>query len=253
MRIVSWNISGGHMFKGTTEDAVSYDRENLDYFIERLEDVDPDVISLQESHTPSGYNGASQAEIIAQHLGYEFVNHPYSDRSHIKQGQLLSLAIISRFPIERSYFHLLPNPKLTVTRPNGDVWISFPVGFLVAPLKYENRKINIANCHMVPYHHFKRDFMEFVDVREDASSLLLDIAKEPALVGGDFNYNDLRVLLPGVFRNGVYNEAFEGIETAPGRGQQDHILFSHHWKLENYEVHRATTDHYICVTDLLLK
>ena len=254
MRIVSWNIAGGHTFEGKVEDASSYDRENLDYFIEQLERVQPDIISLQEAHTPVDQNSDSQAQTIAGALGYEFVvNHPYFDRSHIEQQQRLSLAIISKFPIQKSYYHLLPNPNLRTVRPNGDVWITFDAGFLVVTGDYKGAEFNVANCHMVPYHHFNRDFLEFGAIRDDASEFLIGLSQQPALVTGDFNYNNLRRLLPRVFENGTYNESFEGVETVPGRGQQDHILFSNKWNLRKYEVRKGEADHYLCVAELKLE
>lgn len=253
MKIVSWNIAGAHTFKGRVEDASSYEKEDLEYFISQLVSLNADIISLQESHTPLMGDEPPQAEIIARNLGYKFViNHPYFDRSHIKQGQRLSLAIISKAPVENSYFHLLPNPNLRVVRPNGDVWVTFDAGFLVVSLGYKGTTINVANCHMIPFHYFNRDFLEFDGIKNDASDFLRGLAQEPTLVTGDFNYNDLRKLLPDVLES-MYYEAFEGIETAPERGQQDHILFSKHWNLRGYDVRKANSDHYLCVAELALK
>lgn len=249
MKIVSWNIAGGHTFRGRVEDASSYEKEDLDYFIDQLTVLEPEIISLQEAHTPTDQTHSSQAQTIAQNLGYEFVNHPYSDRSHIKQGQRLSLATISKFPIEKSYFHLLPNPNLKTVRPNGDVWVSLDVGFLVTEVDYRGLKVNVGNCHMVPYHYFGRDFLEFEDIRNAISGFLISLSERPTLVAGDFNYNNLRELLPTIFENGRYQESFEGIETAPGRGQQDHILYSKDWTLGNYEVRKLDADHYLCASE----
>ncbi|MBI2542808.1 MAG: endonuclease/exonuclease/phosphatase family protein [Candidatus Aenigmarchaeota archaeon] len=254
MKIVSWNIAGGHTFKGRVEDASSYNREDLSYFIGQIKDVESDVISLQEAHTSVNRNNDSQAKTIAEALGYDFVvNHPYSDRSHIKSDQRLSLSIISKLPIENSYFHLLPNPSLRITRPDGDVWVSLDVGFLVTTVGYNGNRINVANCHMVPYHYFNRDFLEFNDIRDDTSDFLIRLSKKPTLVAGDFNYNDLKRLLPRIFENGSYRESFEGVETAPGRGQQDHVLFSNQWDIRKYEIRVGEADHYLCVSEVELK
>lgn len=120
MKFICWNIAGGHMFRESLEDAISYDEEGLDYFIEKLKGENADVVVLQEAHTPIKKGEAAQSEIIAKRLGYSFTtNHPYG-HSHIKSGQQLSLSTLSKFPITRSYFQKIPNPGLSIVRPNGD-------------------------------------------------------------------------------------------------------------------------------------
>lgn len=255
MRVLSWNIAGAHMFAGSTEDAISYEEEDLDYFITQIKDSKSDIILLQESHTPLAKNLPSHEEKIAMQLGYAyFVNQEYGN-SHIKTGEQLALAIISKYPITHSYFHKLPNPQLTVKRPNGDTWVTLDVGFLTCEIKYNGQTISVANCHLVPLHYFHRDYMEqdFQNIRDDISQLLLQLLVKPTLVGGDFNFSNLKQLLAPVFGSNKYEEAFENIETTPGRGQQDHILFSHHWKLQNHQVEKAKSDHYKCICDFVIK
>jgi len=249
MKIVSWNIAGAHTFVGGLEDALSYEGEDIKYFIKQLRKSDADVVCLQEVHIPLNQKGFSQPDIIANNLGYRFVEtHIYGSKSHIKSGQQLALSTLSRIPVEKSYFHKLPNPNLKIKRPNGDVWVSFDVGFLVSELNYNGRKIYVLNTHLVPFHHFERDFCEpvFKHIRDDISDFLLGLSKEPTVVVGDFNFADLKKLIPKVFANGQYREAFENIETTPGRGQQDHILFSSQFDPGAFEVNVERADHYLC-------
>ncbi len=256
MRFASWNIAGGHTFKKSLEDAISYEEENLSYFIDELRKVDADIVVLQEAHTPDDSSEPLQSEIIAKELGYHLAgNQPYSPRSHIKAGNKLTLASLSKYPVISSSFHKLPNPGLKITRLNGDVWVSFDVGFLTNTIDYNGTQINISNGHMVPFHYFKRDFSEpeFEPVRNSIIELYKSQAIRPALSGVDFNYNDLQKLLPAIFEGDLYEEAFTDMETTPGRGQQDHVLFSNRWKLEKSEVKKVTADHFICIVDLELK
>lgn len=254
MKFICWNIAGGHIFRGSLEDALSYSEENLDYFIEKLGNDNADIVVLQETHSPIEKGKAAQSEIIAKRLSYSFTaNHPYG-RSHIKIGQQLSLTILSKYPIIRSYFQKIPNPGLSIVRPNGDKWISFDVGFLVCEIDYNGTPINVANGHMVPFHYFKRDFAEsdFQDIRSSISKLFITLAERPTLVGADFNYNDISILFPDIFKNNLYHEGFVGIETTPGRGQQDHILFSRQWHYKNSKIKKVEADHYICLTEISL-
>ncbi|HCP08454.1 MAG TPA: hypothetical protein DIT25_01495 [Candidatus Moranbacteria bacterium] len=107
---------------------------------------------------------------------------------------------------------------------------------------------------MVPFHYFKRDFteLEFEPVRKSITTLFLDLLDKPTIIVCDFNYNDLQKLIPDVFAENCYQEPFLKIETTPGRGQQDHILCSHHWDLINYSVVKLNSDHYQCIANLKL-
>jgi hypothetical protein len=122
----------------------------------------------------------------------------------------------------------MPDPGLSIIRPDGDKWVSLDVGFLVCEIDYNGFLINLANGHMVPFHYYKRDFAEpaFENIRTAISEFFISLAKRPTIIGADFNYNKLDSLLPRIFENDLYKEGFVGIETTPGRGQQDHILFS---------------------------
>ena len=249
MKILSWNIAGGHLLTPSVKNASGYEKEDLDYFIKEIKQVDPDVVCLQEAHA-SVDNSNSQGKEIAEKLGFHFANHAYTGgESHIKKGQYLSLTILSRFPIAKSYFHQVPNPNIKVNRPDGSVWVSLDVGFLVTEIDHEGIKINVANTHLVPFHYYGRDFMEFQNIRDSISELLLSLSKIPTISAGDFNYKDLKQLLPKVFEVG-YQEAFSE-DTTPEKGQQDHILYSKHWKIEDYRIIKAKADHYICVTNLV--
>jgi hypothetical protein len=253
MKIICWNIAGGHMFRESLEDAISYDEENLDYFIEKLRIENADAVLLQEAHT-TVKSGESQAEIIAKQLGLPFLeNHPYGC-SHIKDGEQFSLSVLSRFPIAKFRFHKIPNPGLSVIRPNGDKWVSFDVGFLACEIDYNEVSINLVTGHMVPFHYYKRDFAEpdFENIRTAISELFISLGEKPTVIGADFNYNRLDLLLPGIFKDDLYKEGFVGIETTPGRGQQDHMLFSRQWHLMSSEVKKLETDHFLCGMEVSL-
>jgi hypothetical protein len=65
MKVISWNIAGGHKFVGSVSDAATYEVEDLDYFIKNLTAEKGDLLGLQEVHTPTDEHEQSQASIIA--------------------------------------------------------------------------------------------------------------------------------------------------------------------------------------------
>ena len=253
MKIVSWNIAGAHTFTKEIGDALSYEKEDLDYFINQLKEQLADFVLLQEAHT-SEDGKESQANIIAKELGFGyFENHPYCS-SHIKKGQRLTLSNQGRLPIRKGYFYKLPNPNLEVIRPDGQYWRTFDAGFLVTEVDNNGSIINVVNGHMIPFHYYNSNFADpkHEPIRDSITKFFLELSSKPTVIAADFNYENLRTLLPKIFVNNLYNEAFEGRETARGKGQQDHILFSKHFKLQNYEVLKFNADHYICTATLEL-
>lgn len=254
MKVVTWNIAGCHKFRGRIGigEASYYEEQDFDYFAEILKLTNADFIGLQESFTSVDGNEV-QAEKLAKKLNYPYwQNHAYGE-SHYKDKNRLSLGNLSHFPIIEKYYHLLPNPRISILRPNGQTWRSFDVGFLVSVIKHQDKVINFANCHLVPLHYFKKDFAdkEFDIVRADLTKFAIGLLKNPTILLGDFNYAHLDKVFPELFNNG-YKDAFN-TETAPGKGQQDHILFSHHWKLNTATVEKFEADHYLCQSVLHLK
>jgi endonuclease/exonuclease/phosphatase family metal-dependent hydrolase len=254
MKILSWNIAGAHKFSRKISNALhhkNYDKEDLDYFLDEIKKTDADIVLLQEAHS---LNDWSQGKIFAEKLSYPYIKEYVYGKSAVKAGFQMTLVTMSKYPIQFSYFHAVPNPHLTVKRPNGEDWITLDMGFLVTEILFGNVSVYVANCHLVPFHYYERSFAEpaFQQIRDDISSLLITLAKKPCIAGGDYNYEDLRSMLLQVFIDKLYEEAFEKTETAPGKGQQDHILFSNHWNLGKVEIEKRQADHYKCIVEVIL-
>jgi len=255
MKIVSWNIAGGHLLTPKVKDAMGYHEENLDYFIQQLKKVGPDIICLQETHIST--NGKiNQTKEIAEAFGYQyFSTHIYKGKeSHIKPGHFLSLGTISKFPIVSNEYFNPPNPKLTIQRPNGATWTTLDMGILVSRISFRKKIINIANTHLLPLHYYKRDWKDkdFQHMRDFVSQLFLDLKKNPTVAIGDFNYADLNEIYPKIFSLGKYKDSFTQ-KTTPEKGQQDHILLSQHWQLSKTKIiSKIDADHFICIAEIKL-
>lgn len=255
MKLLSWNIAAGHIFKKNISNALhheNYDVEDLNYFVNEIKKADAEVVFLQETHSDSE---KSQGKIFAEKLSYQFYREHSYGKSHIEKGQQLTLVTLSRYPIQSSFFHGLPNPNLTIQRPNGEEWVTLDMGFLVTEISMHNTSVNFANCHLIPLHYFKRHFAEpdFQNMRDDLSEFLTTLAQKPAIAGGDYNYADLEQIIPSVFTDNLFTEAFVKTETAPGKGQQDHIIFTPQWNLDTVLLEKVHADHYKCIIEVSLK
>lgn len=153
MRIATRNIGGGLVF---SQERNKFDREDLSYFIEEIKKIQADFICLQEVHISETSN---QVKSIANALGYEFFEVESIANSHLKDGEKLSIALISKYPITQRTFHTLPNPKLQSII-NGQIAISHDKGFLECKIHYEKIEIRILSGHMVPFRKFEKNFLD---------------------------------------------------------------------------------------------
>lgn len=254
MKFLSWNVAGCHKFNKNVNDGLSYDSEDIDYFKGAVKMGNFDLICLQEALTPFDLNRKDQTTEISEKIGLKYASSQVYGKSHIKKENYFSLGNISKYKIKNSYYVKLTNPSLIIKRENGDIWKTFDVGFFVSEIDYDGVMINLVNGHLTPYHYFKRNFMEaeFKNIRKEIEDLFIKLLKYPTIIGADFNYGDLHELIPGVFVLGKYKEAFTGKETARGKGQQDHILYSFHWDLKGYDIKKFESDHHQCISDFSL-
>ena len=106
MRIATWNIGGGFVYSNQKQE---FDLEKIEYFINKLKSIKPDIVCFQEIHDAINNN---QPKIIADALGFDYIKtEPIAD-SHLKNNEKLSISIISRYPIISSKFNKLLNPNL---------------------------------------------------------------------------------------------------------------------------------------------
>ncbi len=251
MRILSWNVGGEHRFLGTLQDGYQHEKEDQEYFLRHILDINADIVGLQETHHALAGKTMTFSEMVSK-VGYNrSENYPYGE-SHIKEESWLSLANFSRYPIKESFFFELPNPNLQKVRENGDVWRSLDVGIACSCLDVDGQEVMLLNTHLVAYHYLGRNAMEgeFQNVRDTIENFVLQYKKVPTVLVGDFNYSYLAEMLPRVFSVGNFFEVFTDTETAPGKGQQDHILLSKHWKVSRYEIRKLEADHYQCIADI---
>lgn len=247
MRIVTWNIGGGFI---ESKLKYEYDLEDINYFINELKSVNPDIVCFQEIHISEINN---QPQIIADSLGFKYITtHSIAD-SHLKDDEKLSISIISRYPVISSKFNLLTNPNLEFEW-KGKKAFSHDKGFLEAIIDYQETNIRVLSGHMVPFRKFGKNFLdnEFEEIRNQIEKIIL-YGKMPKIICADMNFDgEIEKLIPNIFEND-YKFILENIPTTPKGRTYDKIIISKDWKITNSDILNGKADHFLCFADIELK
>jgi endonuclease/exonuclease/phosphatase family metal-dependent hydrolase len=246
MRIATWNIGGGFVLSNQKNE---YDLEDINYFAGELKRVNPDIVCFQEIHV-SEKN--IQPKIIADSLGFQYIaTHSIAD-SHLKDGEKISISMISRFPIVSSKFNALPNPNLQFVW-GGKPAFSNEKGFLDGIIDYKGTRIKILSGHMFPFRKFGKNFLddEFEGIRNKMEDIILD-GKTPKIICADMNFDgEIEKLMPNVFKND-FKCVLSNKPTTPKGRKFDKIIISREWGLSNSDIMRGKADHFLCFAEVEL-
>jgi hypothetical protein len=246
LRTLQWNIGGGKIRKTEDDpsDPLAYHNNALDTIIDTIKQFNPDIITLQESHSS---DRDEQAKDIAGFLKLPFfVNDVYAP-SHLENGQNLSQAIISRYPLGQHRFELFLNPHVEIMGPDGKRWISHDKGVTSCIVELPNGAlINITTSHSVPYRKFDIDAWGeiFSPIRSDMAQKLS--SQSPLyLYQGDLNHDDasVRKFLPTLFENNLEEAILDGPTTPKGRWY-DHVLYRGIEHIKSTVVTSVLSDHF---------
>lgn len=246
MRIATWNIGGGFIYSSQKHE---FDLEKVEYFINELKSIKPDIVCFQEIHVSKDNN---QPKIFANALGFRYLKTESIADSHLKDGEKLSISIISRYQIISSKFNKLPNPDLQSIW-NGKKVFSHDKGFLEATIDYNDTEIKVLSGHMVPFRKFERNFLddEFKEIREQIENIICH-EKMPKIICADMNFEDVYKLIPNVFQK-KFRFVLDDKPTTPNGRRYDKIIISKEWESVNSDIVEGKADHYLCFADVELK
>ncbi|MGY2093164.1 endonuclease/exonuclease/phosphatase family protein [Nocardia gipuzkoensis] len=243
-RVVTWNIAGGR--RALSTDAFDYDEVDMPYFAEQLRRFSPDVVNVQESEI--GPNGSTARE-LAELLGYPHVYETEMCPSHISDGKTLSLAVISRLPIEEAWAQRLPTTRL-------DLKVG---GRSVEPYdRYAQRVrvggINVVNLHPTPLGFFGHSYEEGAGAEHarEIGSAVREMVEGPTVVAADLNTDRPGLVYGSTFEDMGMSAALEpDARTVPGwDGAPDQIYSSREFQTVNQGVQTTDTDHHLVWADL---
>ncbi|MFE2961131.1 endonuclease/exonuclease/phosphatase family protein [Nocardia tengchongensis] len=244
-RVVTWNIAGGR--RALSTDAFDYADVDLPYFADQLRRLNPDVINVQESEIDT--NGSTARE-LAELLGYPHVYETPMCPSHISNHKTLSLAVISRLPIDDARSQLLPTTRLDL-RVGGQP---------VEPYdRYAQRVsiggINVVNLHPTPLGFFGHSYEEGAGAehaREIGAKVREMVGDDPGVVAADLNTDRPAKVYGSTFEEMGMSAALEpDARTVPGwDGAPDQIYSSRDFQTVARVVEATDTDHHLVCADL---
>lgn len=252
IKTIQWNIGGG-LCAGREADPLqdqSYTTDGLDDIILFLQKEKPDIITLQEAHDGT----TNQIKAIAENLALPYFVSDRYGRSHLAEDAWLCQSIISRFPIIKHDFSLLPNPDLTISFGDKSGGKSHNKGITTVICDLNERQLTVKTLHLVPFHRTKfpptdKCFLPLWKALNDD----FDDTSEKLLIQGDFNIDQssLSDFIPQITSNILQEIPQRKATTAKGK-RHDHLLYRGLSPLNSQVEKKMATDHYPLVSTLII-
>ena len=219
LRLLSWNVTNFHIHPDTLQKAATFIRS-----------LQPDLICLQERPHE---NLLSWEAIQAA-----FPEYPYALRNEEREDEVLNLAILSKYPLDKqveTYYPDTYNKSMAV-----DVTLS-------------DDTFRLFNTHLQTTDHVFTRFIENAQRRNtqaDSLKAAIRSAGKPTLVCGDFNDT------PCSYTTRTLGKGMQDAFTTAGKEwtgsfqpmgrwlRIDYILCSKHWQIQHYQlIENPWSDH----------
>jgi endonuclease/exonuclease/phosphatase family metal-dependent hydrolase len=249
MRVVTWNINGGH---GLTSTRKYVDAENLSYFLENLTILDADILCLQEVHANEK---RSQTKLIAESLGYPYTFETIASPSHIDLSYCLANAILSKQPFKSTKAVQLPRPSFLLEPPllsNGQRAEIHDKYLQVVELE----TFTLANVHTLPLHVLSAsyDSEDGKQFAREVERVFLEHLKTPLIFCGDFNHQNTESLYPRLFSELGLIDVLPNQPSVPNSDVRiDYILVSSdRFHILDAGITPTLADHFPCWLELAI-
>jgi endonuclease/exonuclease/phosphatase family metal-dependent hydrolase len=241
LRIVTWNIAGGHKSKSNQRFDYEKDEDAL-YFVNELQLINPDIICLQESHW---HPDKSLSIRLARSLGYEYVYETVNSPSGIDPKYKESMAIISRHKLENTSATTLPYPAFEMYLPNGEPAAQWDKHLQIAYVD----GIQIANIHTQPLGYFKFDYHtgQGATYARELEKILLSELRKPLILAGDMNMVNVDQVFTELFNQAGLHDALSPDTGTKHNGHHvDYILYSNDLTTNDSGIVQTSSDHFLC-------
>lgn len=193
MRIATWNIGEDERNNDGKLDIDSY---NFVLGIIRNEDID--VLCLQEAIVKSDFL-PSIASYIKENTDLKYIVEYELSDSHINIGSRMGVVICSKYEIDNYKLFKLDNPNFIYSVDEKTTYYSHDKGFIIANI----RGYNIITGHCLPFHVFKKNPLDYLNIFRKADEMFIDVYKSNnnMILCGDFNYDNVNDIFPKIMEN----------------------------------------------------
>jgi len=248
LKVVTWNIAGGHTIASL--DHFDYEDENIQYFIDQLKNINPDIICLQEVHTAVD-GSVSNAATIAQALGFKYVFNSPASPSHIADGYKLGTAIFSRENWVDVKEIALADPETELHWKDGRPAMTHHKNMQVVRFKH----FSIVNNQMLPLKLFGLSYQDDSfggQLAVEINKSMSEHVQDPVIWCGDFNI-DNPIEVYAHIGDLKMKEALPMESTRPSESGRlnmpDHVLYSPACILKDAKIIHTRSDHYLCIVE----
>jgi exonuclease III len=249
MRLITWNIGGGRRINSYSQ--WDYTNEDLQYFTDQINELDPDLVMLQETLTSPK---RIQAEQLSQMTGLSYSLNIAMSPDHINPEEYLSCSVISKKPLNDAINIIQPYPDFPLVFKDGHEANRFDKYFM----KFKIGGVTFINTQIQPLHYWGYKYMEGKgkDYASKLETSLTQILETPAIICGDFQFGELESVMPNLFKKLFLIEALPNEPTrirADGNNtRSDHILISRDFKIVESKVIHTQTDHRLGFTEITI-
>lgn len=224
-----------------SSDVFDYEEEDVDYFVEKLKTINPDVVCLQETHMNAT---RSVAKEIALKLGGYFCFDIELSPSHIDREYRLGNAILSRNKPTAEESFIFPYPNFPLVLPGGEPAEKHNKGFQIAHFPFGS----VMNFQMMPLGFLGTPYESNNGTKfaHEMEKQLLKHITSPAILFGDFNTPNVESLYKNLIEKINIKNALPDNPTRPNGKRSDYILFSNEFSLVEAGIIETKTDHYLC-------
>ena len=238
MRIATWNIGEDERNENGYLTLESYKE-----IVNQIEINNIDMIYFQEAITYSE-SLPKISEYISTNTNLKYSTEFELSDSHINLGCKMGIVICSKYEISNVEKIMLDNPNLIYKVNDNITYYSHNKGFIMC----DTKNIKLVSGHCLPFHVFKKNVLDYLTIFENMDNILFSEKNENIVLGGDMNYDDIKVMFPK-----FYSKSKEIINEPTRKDKQlDHLLVAKKLNVINSIVIQTCFDHKLCIVDIEL-
>lgn len=246
LSVATWNLSGGRLARSSG--LFDYEtNENLDYFVDEIRKVSPDIICLPETHLINNGTGEKSLTLrLAERLDIPYSHEVPFHQSHIDPRYILGLGLISSKPFKATDY-ALDQPEFPLAFKNGAKATPHTRWLIEADFG----SFTIATVHNWPLEVFQHSYVSEPGATYGKSMERQYIEflpkNKPLIVAGDLNFDNPQKVMPNFIETFELQEALDINQPTRNEGDRpDHILYNSYFNCTESKVVVGKSEHYLC-------